>query len=181
MVCVYALSDMMIYNRKKRAQFFSEQQAQHMNALHSAQMAQQHGTATEEQVALIETERAQAQAYADAEKAKAARKGIFGRSKDWLFSGLKQDEEVLAEGGKKVEEVVKDVGGEAKEVVGANGSRILKAVEEKKEGVREKIEGAWEREKNAERTGGPFDRIGTGAAEEPAPKSGGWTSFMTGR
>lgn len=181
MVCVYALSDMMIYNRKKRAQFFSEQHAVHMNSLHNAQLAQQHGTASEEQIALIETERVQAQAQADAQKAKATRKGIFGRGKDWLFAGLKQDEEVAEEGGKKVEEVMNEVGGQVQEAVGANGSKILRAVEEKKEGVKQKIEGAWEREKSAERAGGPFDRLGTSAAEETAPKKGGWTSFMTGR
>lgn len=86
---IYATTDMIIYNRKKKAQFFEEQKVKAELAIDMARKAVQDGKATEEHIKLIKMEE-EHQASLQAERLK---KGIFSRGKEWLFSGLKLDEE----------------------------------------------------------------------------------------
>lgn len=175
MVTVYALGDMMIYNRRKKAEFFAEQKAMHMSKLHDAQMAIKAGTASEEQVHFIQQER-----MLDAEDAaKKARKGAWARSKEWLFSGLKKDD-VAEEQVNKIQDSAKNFANEAESALRESKSSILQAVGERKDEVRTQAKSALETEKERQRHGGPLDRIG--ASDEPPQSSGGgWTSFMTRR
>ena len=64
-VTVYALGDMMIYNRRKRAEFFAEQKAKHEIAIYDAKVAMEYGNATEAQLEFMKRENAE-QARVDA-------------------------------------------------------------------------------------------------------------------
>ncbi|KAF4621545.1 hypothetical protein G7Y89_g14529 [Cudoniella acicularis] len=182
-VTVYALGDMMIHNRRKRAEFFAEQKALHTSAMQNAQRALEFGTATEDQIAFLSREREHDAQVAALEKTKAEKKGIFKRGKEWLFSGLKKEEE-----GEDVGTSERRLGyeglSEEDDTLGERESDIVRAIEEKKMAISEKVKQAFENEKEKQRTGGPLDRLGTapkdGASEEQ-PKAGGWTSFMTRR
>ncbi|KFY41686.1 hypothetical protein V495_04829 [Pseudogymnoascus sp. VKM F-4514 (FW-929)] len=110
-VTVYALGDMMIYNRRKKREYFAEQKALAEASLQDASVALRSGTATPEQLKLLEQQRGQAAVAADM-RAKAAEmrearanaaaaapvekkgegKGIVGSATAWLFKGLKSED-----------------------------------------------------------------------------------------
>lgn len=175
----------MIYNRRKRAQYYQEQKALHTAAIHNARLAIEQGTASEEDIEFIRREDEETTRIEKINAEKAAKKGIFAKSKDWLFSGLKKEEE-----GENVGTSGERLGYESlceeDDALGERESDIIRAIEGKKESVKNKVKKAFAEEKERQRTGGPLDRIGTSATENAAPederpKSGGWMSFMTRR
>ncbi|QSZ35383.1 hypothetical protein DSL72_008253 [Monilinia vaccinii-corymbosi] len=177
-VTVYALGDMMVYNRKKRAEFFVEQKMKYAMALESAQEAAAAGSATEAQIEFLNREKERAEKTKLAEEAK-KKSGPWKKSTEWLFSGLKKEEE-----GDDVGTSERRLGHEAlseeDDDFGARESDVIRAIEEKKMAIQDKAKSAFEAEKERQKKGGPLDRIGTGGEEEK-PKSGGWTSFMIRR
>lgn len=177
-VTVYALGDMMVYNRKKRAQFFEEQKAVHSNAVYKAREAIQAGRASEEDVQFIQREEQHDVQVAEIARAKAAKKGIFTRGKEWMFSGLKKDEGDDEGQTQGYEAITHEVNGKEERL-----SEVAKAIGEQKSQFADKAKQAFADEKDKQRSGGPLDRLGTSTKPEHTeqPKSGGWTSFMTGR
>jgi hypothetical protein len=182
-VTVYALGDMMIYNRRKRAQFFEEQKAIHQNAIYVARQAISAGTATEEQIKFINREEEHDAQLAAMAREKAAKKGVFKKTTEWLFSGLKKEEE-----GDDVGSSERRLGyeglSEEDDGMGTRESDIVRAIEDRKERIADKAKQAFADEKERQRTGGPLDRIGTSSdttSSAEQPKSGGWTSFMRRR
>jgi hypothetical protein len=173
---------MMIHNRRKRAEFFTEQKALKASAIQTARLAIDHGVATEDQMAFIRREEEHDAELAAAAAAKAAKRGIFRRSKDWLFSGLKREE-----GADNLLPSERDIGYEqvnqGDHSVRERGSRVMQAIEEKESQISEKTKNAFEKEKQRQRTGGPLDHLGTEERDldEEKPNSGGWTSFMVRR
>ena len=171
----------MIHNRRKRAEFFAEQKAIKANAVQQATLAIEHGTASEDQIEFLNREQEHDRHLADAAAEKANKKGIFGRSKDWLFSGLKKEEE-----GENFGSSERRLGyegtNEEDDSMGERESDIVRAIENRKVAVSDKAKAAFEKEKERQRTGGPLDRIGNAPKdnfeEDENPKSGGWTSFM---
>ncbi|KAK6613721.1 hypothetical protein H4I96_00042 [Botrytis cinerea] len=165
-VTVYALGDMMVYNRKKRAEFYAEQKFKYAMALESAQAAAASGIATESQIEFLNREKEREQKVKIAEEAK----------KKALEHGRKKEEE-----GDDVGTSERRLGYEAlseeDDTLGERESDVLRAIEEKKMAIQNKAKSAFEAEKERQRNGGPLDRIGTDG-EEQKPKSGGWTSFM---
>ncbi|PVH87260.1 hypothetical protein DL98DRAFT_510123 [Cadophora sp. DSE1049] len=176
-VTVYALGDMMIYNRKKRAQFFEEQKAIRANAIYKARQAIEAGTATEEDIKFISLEDEHAARIEALARAKKEKKGIFKRGKEWLFSGLKNEEE-----GEDVGSSERRLGYEAlseeDDALGERESDIVRAIEEKKLAISAKAKQAFADEKERQRKGGPLDRLGTKFEDEDQPKSTSWTSFL---
>ncbi|KFY27811.1 hypothetical protein V493_03289, partial [Pseudogymnoascus sp. VKM F-4281 (FW-2241)] len=59
-VTVYALGDMMIYNRRRKREYFASQKALTESAIQEASVALRGGTATAEQLQLLEKQRGQA-------------------------------------------------------------------------------------------------------------------------
>ncbi|KAG9233869.1 cytochrome oxidase c assembly-domain-containing protein [Amylocarpus encephaloides] len=183
-VTVYAFGDMMIYNRRKRAEFFAQQKAMHARAIETATKAIDSGTATQSQLDFMQREAEHDAQVAAAKAAKAAKRGIFGSAKDWLFSDLKKEEE-----GNDVGTSERRFGyegsNEEDDSLGVRESDIVRAIEDKKLGLAAKAKKAFEEEKERERKGGPLDRLGTEpnppADEDEKPKSRGWTSFMVRR
>ncbi|KAI9820170.1 MAG: hypothetical protein M1827_005792 [Pycnora praestabilis] len=188
LVTFFALGDMIVYNRRRRREYYNEARAQHATALIAAREANEKGIADEDQMLLLNRERA----GTEAEQARSQKKGIFRRTKDWFFSGLKNDEEPQQQVGGTLAAVGDAVGQEVwKE--GATGSTIetgdrlgiLKMVDDKKAEGRGSDIGtmgkAASQEPKASQAlgaskGGPLDRLAEG--EQPSSSSGGWTSFL---
>lgn len=135
------------------------------------------------------------QATVEALQRKKAEPGPIGKAKNWLFSGLKKEEE-----GEDVGSSERRLGYEAlseeDDTMGERESDIVRAIEEKKMAITDKAKHAFAKERELERKGGPLDRIGTGAAttaavtispasvvvpEEGQPKSRSWSSWVMGR
>lgn len=169
----------MIYNRKKRAEFFAEQKAKHQAAIYEAKQAKNHGIATEEQIAFLFRE--------EDEDARVARlkqkKGVFKTAKEYLFAGLKKEEEGDDIGSSQARLGYESMS-EEDDTLGSRESDMVRALEDKKLAIQEKARQAFANEKERERSGGPLDRIGTSVnntgSEGEAPKAS-WTSFMTRR
>jgi hypothetical protein len=178
----YAIGDMIIYNRRKRAEFYQEQKSLKENAIRSARLAIAAGEASEEQINFISREEEHDAQLEAAAKAKAAKKGIFKKGKEWLFSGLKNEEE-----GEDVGSSERRLGYEGlceeDDSLGERESDIVRAIEEKKMAITAKAKQAFAEEKERQRSGGPLDRLGTETegVNGETPKSGGWTSWMTRR
>ena len=164
-VTVFALGDMIIYNRRKRNSFYAEQQMLLQKRLAEAREAAARGIADEDQILLLNRERAAEEAAA----ALKSKKGIWGTVKGvFTIEGLKKEEGRPASG-YLVEESSEKIGEEAIVTIPATipseptsrieshkksmvqGS-ILKAVDEKRR------QGERALEKSGV-TGGPLDRI----------------------
>jgi len=179
-VTVYALGDMMVYNRKKKAQFFEEHKAKVEAALHTARKAIEMGNASDEQIKFVRLE----DEHEAMLKAKSEKRGMFTKSKDWLFSGLKKEEEGN-DLGTSENRLGYEGMSEEDDSLGARESDIVRAIEDKKTAIAEKAKQAFADERERQRSGGPLDRIGTpsesSSRREETPRSGGWTSFMIRR
>jgi hypothetical protein len=187
-VTAYALGDMMIYNRRKRAQFYEEQKGLYAAALHNARLAIAEGRASEEDIDFVKRDKEEAvriEKIKAEKEAKKAKKGIFAIGKEWLFYGLKKEEE-----GEFVGTSDRRIGyeslSEEDDGMGVRESDIVRAIEDKKGSIETKVKKAFAEEKERQRFGGPLDRLGTSVtestgSEDSRPKSGGWTSFMTRR
>jgi hypothetical protein len=182
---VYASGDMMIHNRRKRREYFAEQQALHTAQVYEAQQAARRGMASEEQQALLQKE----EQILKMEEAKQAAKnapGVFGRTKEWLISGLKKEEDGGAFSTSE-EKVGYDGTVAEDEVIRSGESKILKAVQENNRDAKEAAERSLKTEVEVQRRGGPLDQLPTPAvtaeaSSGDAPKQGGgWTSFMSRR
>jgi hypothetical protein len=175
---------MMIYNRRKRAEFFAEQKAQYDAAIHTAKEALASGTATEAQINFLNMDNAE-KARMEALKAeKEQKKGIFKKGSEWLFSGLKKEEGADDAAISQATLGVEAPKEQAESLVKVEGE-VVKAIDEKKMTIADKAKQAFENEKERQRTGGPLDRIGVSTDDsksgEESPKSGGWFSFITRR
>ncbi|KAK7722942.1 hypothetical protein SLS57_004797 [Botryosphaeria dothidea] len=169
-VTVFALGDMIVYNRRKRREWFHEQNQKHAISLAEAKQAVAAGTATEDQVLLLNNER-------NKEEHAKNKKGIFTRAKESLFGGLSKEEK---EGGKlgaaafqasdKTQDAWDAIRSDAQEAK-EQGLGILQAVEDKRR----------EGEKAQAQAPGPLDLMAEEAAQTATQKSKSWTSWITGR
>ncbi|KAI9837159.1 MAG: hypothetical protein M1837_003120 [Sclerophora amabilis] len=158
----FALGDMVLYNRGKRRDFYAAQADLYKRNLAEASEAVGQGTATPSQLKVLEEERAMQKAEADRKN----RKGIWGRGKEWLFSGLKKDdEEVTAEPG---------------DLMGSDGLLQSKAAADGQvvTAVRE-----LEEERHRERKEGMLDILGEETARSvsqsvPSIRGGGWKDWL---
>ncbi|MCJ1392175.1 hypothetical protein MMC18_005042 [Xylographa bjoerkii] len=178
-VATFALGDMIVYNRRKRKSFFAEQHMLLEQRLAEARQAAANGTADDDQMLLINRERA----AEEAEEARKARKGPLN-ALTGLFStkGLKEEDrgsglDVLGEEGLRKmseENSIIEPAGEARmqdQEVPRGG--ILQAVDEKRREGEQKLV-----EKGVK--GGPLDQMAE-QATEAAKSKGGWTSWVTSK
>ncbi|KAI9712595.1 MAG: hypothetical protein M1828_001661 [Chrysothrix sp. TS-e1954] len=109
MLATYSLGDMILYNRRKRKAWYSEQQTNYDRALERAHKAEADGTLTGDLALILNHERA----IMEWEIAQEAKKGPIKRALEWVFGGLATEEppggklnlgdhevKVLAEGGR---------------------------------------------------------------------------------
>lgn len=164
-VTVFALGDMILYNRRKRNLFYAEQQTLLQQRLTEAREAAAMGIADEDQILLLNRERA----AEEAEAAKKAKKGTWSIMMGiFATDGLKKEDSPAAAGNESVvisektgEEVVAVPATIPSEIVSKTVPReeqsmvqgsILKAVEGKRRDGEKELE-------RSGATGGPLDRI----------------------
>ncbi|KAK3686860.1 hypothetical protein LTR37_019412 [Vermiconidia calcicola] len=174
MVAVAGISDMMLHNRRRRNEWLAGQQAKTAIDLAEAKAAQAEGRVTEDQILLINRERA----AAEAQEAKRNRPGMFKRARNYLFSGLSSEEQ---KGGKLGAGASAAAASQVprEEILGEKEDRgVLKAVEEKVEANRRSGERV---EEILRPVGGPLDRQAERVASAIAGTSQTWSSWITGR
>ena len=169
---------MVVYNRRKRKSYFAEQHILLQQRLAEAREAAARGTADEDQLLLLNRERA----AEEAEATRKAKKGLW-KSIKGIFSteGLKQEDtnplsvlgeeglRKMSEGSPILEQVIQE---EAHHEESKRGGIVASVEEKRREGERELQKTGIE--------GGPLDRMADQAAE--ATKSrGGWTSWVTSK
>lgn len=173
----------MIYNRKKRNEFFVEQKAKHQAAIHDARLAINNGIATEDQIAFITREEEEEARLAKLKQKKS--KGIFKSAKTYLFAGLRKDEQGEDIGTSEARLGYESMS-EEDDSLGERESDVVRAIEDKNLAIQNKARQAFAEEKTRERNGGPLDRIGaspndTDARSGEEPPRTSWTSFFTRR
>ncbi|ETS78324.1 hypothetical protein PFICI_10386 [Pestalotiopsis fici W106-1] len=200
LVTVYATVDMMVYNRKRRNEFFALQQQLQTDSLEAARLAYMTGSATEEQIALVEdaTEKAKqagmqlpsllgtakASESTDAASTSTAERTVWpGESlQESSLSGANEVEAPKSKGitgwlfgGLKKEDTAASQGNLSfnKEEATASGraGAAAQAVAGQADALKDKAKAAFETEKEKQRTGGPLDQVGLDAGEK---KKSGW-------
>ena len=187
-----------LHNRRKQKIYYAEQRTLLQEKLAVAREAASRGEADEDQMLLVNRERA----AEEAEQAAKQRKGMWGSTKEWLLGGMKKDEEdsaeVVNEGGTLSVSgegglVKMHEGSEEEEVISggmigtsrtgaqenhSGGGRILEAVEEKRRGNERELERSGVK-------GGMLDRMAQEAVHagvaEAGKAKGGWTSWLTSK
>jgi hypothetical protein len=154
---------MLLYNRRKKREFVSQQSHLLSISIADAAAAEALGTATEEQVALLAREREHA-AYVAEQKA-SEKPSVTERAKGWLFSGLRKEEG----GGDSKGRASADQAGVLAQVQALQAEREMQATEKKQEG-------------------GLLDQLGeapsSSSSSTSTPHSASsksWTSWLTNR
>ncbi|KAI1373189.1 hypothetical protein F4677DRAFT_232287 [Hypoxylon crocopeplum] len=201
-VTVYATADMMVYNRKRRNEFFALQKQLRADSLEAARLAYMTGTASEDQVVMVEEAEAKARhsgvslpPLLSAPRA-AAPPVVEGVERSaWpgeamvesSMSGADEVEQPKKKGfagwlfgGLKKEEMREESLNFDDEVAAATSaplsrSSIAKTVDESQQVLKDKAKAAFEQERENQRKGGPLDQVGLG--EKPSSsesKKRGW-------
>lgn len=191
---------MIVYNRKRKAEFLEAQRRLEASSLEAARLAYMTGKATDEQILLVEEalerdstlssapifsrpgapapqQHQQQPTVSEAatwpattpppqpETQKST--GLWA----WLTSSLKKSEE-----GDEPMSTQRRLGyeslSEEDDGTGVRDSDLVRAAEGRAAALRDAAREAFEREKAAQREGGPLDRVGTEAP--PVKKSGWW-------
>lgn len=170
MVATAGITDMLLHNRRRRNEWLAEKQAQSARDLREAQRALAQGAATEDQMLLINRERA----AQESEEARRNRPGVFKRATGWVFGGLEKEEK---KGGRLGAGM--NAPAVREELLGEKEDRgVLQAVEEKVEENRR----AGERVEEVLRPlGGPLDRQAEAATRSVEQAGRSWSSWIMGR
>ncbi|KAI9793210.1 MAG: hypothetical protein M1816_000631 [Peltula sp. TS41687] len=83
-----ALTDMVMYNRRKRKEWYATESMLYAKFLAEATAAESQGSATEEQVEFLKKERM----IQRAEEEERNKPGVWKRTKEWLLKDLKRDD-----------------------------------------------------------------------------------------
>ena len=172
---VFSLGDMVVYNRRKRKAWFAEQKELAERSLQEAKQAAAAGSATTDQILLINREVAAQEAGKEKKESSAwtKTKGIFSTE------GLKKEE---TEG--KAEGQVESAGplsAESSARAPASptsssiaGSSVLQAVEQKRRTGERELEGKGI-------TGGPLDQLAKQGPSSSSSEKKNWTSWFNVR
>lgn len=159
---------MVVYNRNKRKEWLASMQEKRAKDVAIARKAYAEGTASNEQMLLLNQERAAEESRLEKER----NGGIFKRTKTYFFSGFSKEEK---KGGRLAElqnekESEGHMGGQTQEASESLG--VLKATEAHKEA-------RIAQEKRS--IGGPLDQTAEQATQAMKTASRSWTSWITGR
>ena len=170
MVATAGITDMILHNRRRRNEWLAQKRAEEAREVAVARVAIEEGIASEDQVLLVNRERARR----ESEEAKKTRPGVFRRSTSWLFGGLSKEEQ---KGGRLGAEAALASGGE--QILGEKEGRgVLQAVQEKVESKRREVERV---EDVIRPLGGPLDREAERSLHAAADAGKSWMSWLTGR
>ncbi|KAI1483237.1 hypothetical protein F4774DRAFT_406407 [Daldinia eschscholtzii] len=192
-VTVYATADMMVYNRKRRNEFFALQKQLKTDSLEAARLAYMTGTASAEQVALVEEAEEKArQSGVSLPPLLSAPKPIVSEGGEvettersaWpgesmvesSMSAASEVEKPKKKGftawlfsGLKKEEASEEPLQFDKEAAAASGlpsqSGIASAIGESQQALKDKAKAAFDQERENQKNGGPLDQLGS--SEKP--------------
>ncbi|KAI1775985.1 hypothetical protein F4818DRAFT_415661 [Hypoxylon cercidicola] len=188
-VTLYATADMMVYNRKRRNEFFALRKQLRADSLEAARLAYMTGTASDEQVALVEDAEAKARQSgmslppllsvpkpaAEPPAVESAERSAWP-GEAMVESSMSAAEEVEQPkkkglsawlfGGLKEEEAREKTFNFEEEAAAATsgpppGSSLSKVVGESRQVLKDKAKSAFEQERENQRKGGPLDQIGS--------------------
>lgn len=174
MIVTISLGDMVVYNRRKRNEWYIVQQELHKRDLLAARSAMSQGTANEDQILLINQERLRE----EVELEKLQKKGMFAKAKESIFGTEKKEEKKGGTMG-----ITGITGREQREELG-----IVKAVEEKVTEAKEKVkidlrpadQNAFQAHTPKSISGGPLDQLGEKAADS-SKTAKSWTDWALRR
>ncbi|KAI1108737.1 hypothetical protein F5Y14DRAFT_61715 [Nemania sp. NC0429] len=204
LVTVYATADMMMHNRKRRNEFFALQKQLHEDSLEAARLAYMTGTATEQQIALVEDATARAketgvalpsilsvpqraapaagrestpESEAGAGNTEGAEGPKAGGITGWLFGGLKKEEV-------SDDDAVLSPADDRWRTTSTNAAASATATattssptDDVAGALRDKAKVAFEQERENQQNGGPLDQLGQKPATPRADTEGkkkGW-------
>ncbi|QDS75587.1 hypothetical protein FKW77_006221 [Venturia effusa] len=179
-VVAISLGDMIVYNRRKRNEWYVVQQELHKRDLLAARAAMSEGTANEDQILLLNQERLREEAEAE----KLQKKGMFAKAKESIFGTEKKEEK---RGGTMGITGITGITGRdtQKEDLG-----VVKAVQEKVAEGKEKVKSLDVRpaDQNAVQahapktiSGGPLDQIAEKVAESASKTTKSWADWILRR
>ncbi|KAG8169782.1 hypothetical protein KVR01_000527 [Diaporthe batatas] len=187
LLTAYTAYDMLRYNRKRKAEFLEAQQRMSADSLEAARLAYMRGDATDEQISLVEEANARAASGGGDFKLPSILSAPKPIKRDDETPGIAEQAAAVA--------AAKDENNKssglfgwfsskkpAQESTGSSSSSDAPRSLEEKQDMLRKAREAFEKEKEAQRSGGPLDRLGI---EEPAasptqtkeaeqPKKKGW-------
>jgi len=178
-VAVFALGDMVVYNRRKKKEWLNDQREMHAKKLVLAYQAATAGTATEDQMLLINQERA----HREAEHARRNKPGIFKRAKGYVYSGLSMEEPKGGKLGAASGGASAGLGANAAEERAAPALNVASQGSGQGRGVLEAVEDARRQGGKARPRirGGMLDQLGDNIATAASQNSKSWTSWISGR
>lgn len=173
---------MLRYNRKRKAEFIEAQRKMSADSLEAARLAYMRGDASEEQISLVEEANARAGGAGGDFRLPSilsAPKPISRRDEEAL--GEHAAAAAAAEGEGKSSGLFGWFSSKKPAQDGTGTGEAPRSLEDKQDMLRKAHE-AFEREKEAQRSGGPLDRLGTGeltasqahTQEAEQPKKKGW-------
>ncbi|KAI0173032.1 hypothetical protein GGR52DRAFT_541658 [Hypoxylon sp. FL1284] len=202
-VTLYATADMMVYNRKRRNEFFALQKQISADSLEAARLAYMTGTASDEQVALVEDAEAKARqsgmslppllsvprSAAEAPAAEGTERSVWP-GEAMVESSMSAAEEVEQPkkkglkawlfGGLKEEEPGEETPHPQDEASSAasslpSGSGISKVLGDSQQVLKDKAKAAFEQERENQKRGGPLDQLASGENQSSGEsKKRGW-------
>lgn len=164
-LAVFSIGDMIVYNRRKRAIYFAEEERQQARILENARNAVAAGTATAAQNALVTgiAEEEEAMAKKKAER-KAPSKLLW-----WLHGDWKEDKEIAEQRRLAVEEIKKH------EMTGGQGVGIVDAVQEARQNFAPSTSIS-----STPIVGGPLDNTAEKATQKVEETGKGWLGWIMG-
>ncbi|KAF2993388.1 hypothetical protein E8E13_000657 [Curvularia kusanoi] len=177
-LAVFSIGDMIVYNRRKRAIYFAEQEREQAKILEAARAAVAAGTASAAQTALVVGIAEEEEAM---EKKKAERQAPSKLL--WWLHGDWKEEKLLEEQRKAALAEFKKTEAEAQsDGPNAGVASVTAAVQQARDKVAGKVESALETSAVASPpvAGGPLDQEAAKAAQKVEQTGKGWLGWMWG-
>jgi len=165
-LAVFSIGDMIVYNRRKRAIYFAEEERVQARILETARQAVSQGTASAAQVALVSGIAEEQEAM---DKKTAERKAP-SRLLWWMHGDWKEDKQIAEQRRLAVEEIRKQ------EMTGGSGEGIVDAVQEARQGFTAGSRTAA----STPIVGGPLDNEAQKATIKAEETGKGWFGWMMG-
>ncbi|KAF2828518.1 hypothetical protein CC86DRAFT_319365 [Ophiobolus disseminans] len=166
-LAVFSIGDMIVYNRRKRAIYFAEEERAQARILEAARTAVAHGQASAAQTALVSGIAEEQEAY---EKKKAERKAP-SKLLWWMHGDWKEEKEIAEQRRLAVEEIRKH------EMTGGQGVGIVDAVQEARQNFAPSSTTAAS---STPIVGGPLDNTAQKATQKVEQTSKGWLGWAMG-
>lgn len=176
-LAVFSIGDMVVYNRRKRAIYFAEQEREQAKILEAARTAVATGTASAAQTALVAGIAEEEEAM---ERKKAERKAPSKLL--WWLHGDWKEEKLLEEQRKAALAEFKKTEAEGQsEGVNAGVASVTAAVQEARDKVADKVSSTLSTSAaTAPVVGGPLDQEAAKATQKVEQTGKGWLGWMWG-